>query len=89
MSGLTVILGTVLASSPMANTPAPMRPAATSVGTRPTTAAAGLLGKVGFDQNLDAPLPLDLPLRDESGRLVAEAKLTGVEAAPQVNQEQP
>jgi protein SCO1/2 len=77
MSGLTIILGAVLASSPMANTPAPMRPAATSVGTRPTSAAAGLLAKVGFDQNLDAQLPLDLPLRDESGRLVRLGDLLG------------
>lgn len=29
------------------------------------------LSKVGFDQNLDAPLPLDLNFRDESGRTVA------------------
>jgi protein SCO1/2 len=29
------------------------------------------LSKVGFDQNLDAPLPLDLNFRDESGRAVA------------------
>jgi len=28
------------------------------------------LGKVGFDQNLDAQLPLDLAFRDESGRSV-------------------
>jgi protein SCO1 len=29
------------------------------------------LNKVGFDQNLDTPLPLDLNFRDESGRTVA------------------
>jgi protein SCO1/2 len=81
MSGFTVILATVLGSSPMANTPAPMRPSATSVGTRPTSATAGLLGKVGFDQNLDAPLPLDLPLRDESGRLVRLGDLLGKKPA--------
>ena len=28
----------------------------------------GLLRKVAFDQNLDAQLPLDIPLRDEAGR---------------------
>ena len=28
----------------------------------------GLLRKVAFEQNLDAQLPLDTPLRDESGR---------------------
>jgi protein SCO1 len=30
----------------------------------------GILQKVGFDQNLNASLPLDAPLRDESGRAV-------------------
>jgi len=33
--------------------------------------APGLFGKVKFDQNLDAQLPLDVPLRDERGRSVA------------------
>jgi protein SCO1/2 len=32
--------------------------------------APGLFQKVRFDQNLDAPLPLDIPLRDERGRTV-------------------
>jgi protein SCO1/2 len=65
----------------MANTPAPMRPAAPSVGARPTTAAAGLLGKVAFDQNLDAQVPLDLPMRDESGRPVRLGDLLGEKPA--------
>lgn len=30
----------------------------------------GMLARVGFDQNLDAQIPLDLPLRDERGREV-------------------
>ena len=30
--------------------------------------AAGMLRRVGFDQNLNAQVPLDLPLRDETGR---------------------
>ncbi|WP_406694699.1 SCO family protein [Singulisphaera sp. Ch08] len=30
----------------------------------------GMMARVGFDQNLDAQIPLDLPLRDEQGRTV-------------------
>src|SRR5689334_21065436 len=30
----------------------------------------GLLGQVGFDQHLDAQVPLNLPFRDEQGRVV-------------------
>jgi protein SCO1/2 len=36
----------------------------------PAQARSPLLSKVGFDQNLDAQLPLDVPFRDEAGRAV-------------------
>jgi protein SCO1/2 len=36
----------------------------------PATTKPEILKEIGIDQRLDAPLPLDLPLRDESGREV-------------------
>jgi protein SCO1/2 len=77
MSGLSLMLGSALAATPTPGMPAPMRPTATSIGTRPTSGAAVLLGKVAFDQNLDAQVPLDLPLRDESGKVVRLGDLLG------------
>ncbi|SIO56983.1 protein SCO1/2 [Singulisphaera sp. GP187] len=46
----------------------------TGIGTAPVRAdqdeMTGMMARVGFDQNLDAQIPLDLPLRDEHGRTV-------------------
>src|SRR5215475_4161872 len=39
-----------------------------STAAQDASATPGILGKVGFDQKLDAQLPLDLIFRDESGR---------------------
>jgi protein SCO1/2 len=41
----------------------------------------GMLGRVGFDQNLDAQVPLDLPLRDEAGRAVRVGDYLGKKPA--------
>lgn len=41
----------------------------------------GMLRRVGFDQNLDAQVPLDLPLRDEAGRTVALGDYLGKKPA--------
>ncbi|MGE5755558.1 MAG: SCO family protein [Planctomycetaceae bacterium] len=81
MSWLPALLGAVLAASPTPGMPAPMRPTATSLATRPPRQAAGLIGKVAFDQNLDARLPLDLPLRDEEGRAIRLGDLLGKKPA--------
>jgi protein SCO1 len=58
-----VVLAASLPASAAAREPAPT-PRATS------DVAPGMFQKVRFDQNLDAALPLDLPLRDERGRTV-------------------
>jgi len=36
----------------------------------PSSQVPQALREIGFDQHLDAPLPLDVPLRDEQGRVV-------------------
>jgi len=41
----------------------------------------GMLGRVGFDQNLDAQVPPDLPLRDESGKAVVIGDYLGKKPA--------
>ena len=41
-----------------------------SQGQTPQDETTGMLKEVRFDQNLDAQVPLDLPLRDEAGRPV-------------------
>jgi protein SCO1/2 len=41
----------------------------------------GMLKRVGFDQNLNAQLPLDLPLRDEQGRTIKVSELLGKKPA--------
>src|SRR5262249_41795323 len=48
-------------------------PASDPIGSKPPVVASGLptqLREVGFDQRLDQPVPLDVPLLDESGREV-------------------
>lgn len=44
------------------------------IGTAPARAdgdeTTGMMARVGFDQNLDAQIPLDLPFRDEQGRTI-------------------
>ncbi len=44
-------------------------------------AITGMMKRVGFDQNLNAQVPLDLPLRDESGRLIRLGDLLGKKPA--------
>ena len=61
MSGLLALV--LLAATAAAREPAPT-PRATS------DIAPGLFQKVRFDQNLNASLPLDVPLRDEQGKAV-------------------
>jgi protein SCO1 len=58
-----VVLAASLPASAAAREPAPAPRATADV-------APGMFQKVRFDQNLDAALPLDLPLRDERGRTV-------------------
>ena len=41
-----------------------------SVMAQDASATPGILGEVGFDQKLDAQVPLDLNFRDESGRAI-------------------
>jgi protein SCO1/2 len=62
MAAVVARPGTAAARTPIPE-PAPP-PRATS------DVAPGLFQKVRFDQNLDAPLPLDVTLRDEQGRAV-------------------
>jgi protein SCO1/2 len=52
------------------------------IGATPNTAdaqpkAAGITSEVGFDQNLGADVPLDLPFRDEAGREIRLSDLFG------------
>jgi protein SCO1/2 len=47
----------------------------------PQDKTTGMLRDVGFDQNLDAQVPLDLPLRDESGKAVAIGDYLGKKPA--------
>ena len=86
MSGLmlTLCAGAVLTGTPARApspapipVPAPMRPSAPSLATGPTRNAAALMARVGFDQNLDAQVPLDIPLRDEAGRPLVLGDLLG------------
>jgi protein SCO1/2 len=45
--------------------------------TAPAQTPSGILRSVGFDQNLDAQVPLDLPFRDEAGREVRLGEFFG------------
>ena len=48
-------------------TGAPGAPATSSEPGMPASALPAPLREIGFDQNLDRPLPLDMPFRDEAG----------------------
>lgn len=54
-------------------------PAVSASGENPTDAE--ILAQVGFDQNLDAQMPLDAPLIDEQGRSVTLAQYVGKKPA--------
>jgi len=64
LGGLVLVGWGVFATPAAARSPSPT-PAA-----EPDQVTSGMMAQVAFDQNLNAQIPLDLPLRDEKGRTV-------------------